>query len=206
MGSCSVSGSFKDIDWNNGIEKIKRQADAYYGYQDGYSGAENCVNFCFAGNHPELKTSKQISKYINKRLDYLNKRDGEVICVGIDEYKIITTKFMESRQAGWHSPAFYNSVVVKSKSATLVRIYNDGREIEAVAAGTVADMKKKAHECLRKYNYQPNCIYEIVCHRAKQIISCDADVKSVKTTKRKTDSKYMVLPVYKYIYYGWAPE
>lgn len=206
MGACNISGKFEDIDWKIGIEKIQREAEAYYGHQEGYNGAENSVDFCFKGNHPELKTTKQITSYIHERLKAMNKRDGEIICVGIDSYKIITTKFAESKQAAWHPAAFYDSVTVKSRSATLVRIYNDGSSIEAIAAGTVADMKKKAHECLRKNMYRYNCTYEIVCHRAKQILSCDADVKIVKATKKKTNDKYMVLPVYKYVYYGWAAE
>lgn len=206
MGACNISGKFEDIDWKIGIEKIQREAEAYYGHQEGYSGAENSVDFVYNGIHHELKTRKQISAYIEERLHNMNKRDGEIICVGIDSYKIITTKFAESKQATWHPATFYDSVTVKSRPATLVRIYNDGSSIEAIAAGTVADMKKKAHECLRKNMYRYNCTYEIVCHRAKQILSCAADVKVVKATKKKTNDKYMVLPVYKYVYYGWAAE
>ena len=72
MGACEVSGSFKDIDWKIGIEKIQRRDEDYYGHQDGYSGATNCVSFGFGGNHPELKTNKQISAYIRKRMENLN--------------------------------------------------------------------------------------------------------------------------------------
>ena len=35
---------------------------------------------------------------------------------------------------------------------------------------------------------------------------CTGKIKQQKATKRETDDKVLVLPFYKYVYYGWFRE
>ena len=95
MGACSVSGKFKDYNWEHGIRLIQEEAEAYYGHQDGYSGAENCCSFSFGGSCADM-SKKDLDKFIDKRLDELYKGHGEVLKGKIVEYAIIETEIVET--------------------------------------------------------------------------------------------------------------
>lgn len=201
MGAVSVGGQFKGYDWATGIRAIQEEAAAEYGHQDGYSGAENSCNFSYAGDKSHLKKS-ELNKFINDRLESLYKRSGEVICIGIDEYHIISTRYEEQKNTFRHSEFEETRKLAKSKYAVIILSGRWGEDCECIFKGTtLSECKNFVHKWLRN-NYYKTTAYIV---GNKKVIRCDGDVKRCKKTKRVSDDKILVLPVKKFAYYGVAP-
>lgn len=200
MGACGISGTYRAYDWQSGIRRVQEEAEAYYGHQEGYSGAANSCSFYFKGNKFDVK-EKELNKYIDERMDMLGKRDGEVLCLGVEGFDIIKTVIEPcNRNISDVDKKFLFKGI---KNPALLLRYNYSRDFyEVVKTGTIAEMKVAAHEQLRKKNYSEN--YYILTK--KSMLSCKGDKKTVKKTTRKNDVKTLVLPIYKFIYYGWAAE
>ena len=197
MGACDVSGKFKDYSWKRGIRQIQDDAEAYYGHQEGYSGAENCCSFSFGGSCADM-SKKELDKFIDKRMDELYKGHGEVLKGKIVEYAIIETEIVETLFLSFDSRSYLRNM--KKGPALLVKLLENGYP-RLMKEGTVADLKKYAHRLLRedKYNYE----YFII--GKTKTYSCRGKVKYQKLTKKQTDEKHLVLPVYEFYYYGIAP-
>lgn len=197
MGACDVGGTFKAYDWRSGIQRVIEDAEAYYGHQEGYSGAANSCSFSYKGDKSSL-TKKELNAYIDSRMDNLGKRDGEVILVGIEGYDIIKTEYVPQTV---DDPLFIKRLFVGQKGPALLLVYDwRSNNYKIERAGTIAEMKALAHIRLRSENYEKN--YTILTKKGK--IVCKGVVTNVKKTTRKTDEKNLILPIYKYMYYGWA--
>ena len=205
MGACDIGGSFISYDWKSGIERIQEEASYEYGYQEGYSGAANCVGFSYLGDYRgKLKTNKQIDRFIEDRLEnHLYKRDGEVICVENAYVKVFTTQFTEHTGTENRMWRTYIGFSFTTHPATVCTLNNWGR-VDTLFAGTISECKTFAHQYLRKNFYSPEVV--IVCRRAKKLLQAYGKASQYKTTKRVTDDKHLVVPYYKFMYYGIAPE
>lgn len=200
MGSCGIQGKFVAYDWKHGIQIVQNEAEEEYGYNDGYSGAANCVNFHYAGDL-SCQTKSFITKYINNRMNnILDKREGEVILVGTQGYDIISTNYKEYP----YCPTYFLPYLKNHKRpAVLLRRTENNDSVIVVGEGTIAEMKKLAHNQLRSCNYV-NTLFDII--KKDKYICCSANIKRQKNTTKKTDDKYLVLERKEFIYYGWAPE
>ena len=192
MGATWLQGKFKALDWRDGIDEIQRQADYKYGYNDGYSGAANTCNFVSKGGCYSMK-EKEIAEFIEQRKENLGDGMGEVLKDKVVEYAILTTEFEDVYTAPFDTrPCLLN---MKKGPGVLV----NPRGIP-VGEGTVAELKKRAHNIMRQDNYRFN--YYIVSK--KKTYFCTYKAKYQRTTQRESDDKYLVLPVHEYIYYGWG--
>ena len=138
---------------------------------------------------------KELAEYVS--LDELYKGHGEVLKGKIVEYAIIETEIVETPFLSFDSRAYLRNM--KKGPALLVKLENGYPRV--MKEGTVADLKKYAHRLLRedKYNYE-YCIIG-----KTKTYSCRGKVKYQKLTKKQTDEKHLVLPVYEFYYYGIAP-
>lgn len=206
MGACSGSGSFVDSSWRRGIGLIQEEAEREYGHREGYSGAANSCSFRYLGEKLEFakdtkKAQKDLNEFIRMRMDNLGNGDGEVISLGVECYGIISTEIKEENWVTFDSRYYLKSA--KKGPAVLVQPM-DGRSgyMRVIAEGTVADLKKTAHSELRRNKYETD--YYIVSR--SKVYLCTGKIKQQKKTQRQTDDKVMVLPFYKFIYYGWYRE
>lgn len=203
MGACGIGGTFKAYDWRDGIRRIKDEAEAEYGY-DSYNGAANNVDFSYGGDKSNL-TARQLDKYIDDRMENLYKRSGEVIKVGSAGFNIITTEFIESDRRPAELDWVWNRVLplLKAAKRPAVLVACDGNgNPKAYGAGTVSELKQKAHELLRSEYYR-RYIYIV---KKDKCICCKGKVKQQAKTSRKTDAKTLVIELGLYRYFGWAPE
>ena len=211
VGTAFIFGSFVDYDWQNGIKIIQKNAEETYG-NDIYNGKENNVDFGFIGNFSDVvkstrfvpfketkrETPLSIREFINIRFEDLRKGNGEIVCFGVEGYNIISTEFYEERFLSQRQKD------VKKRSKKPAVLVREGRNftLSVIYEGTVAECKKKAHEYLRETKYRDD-VYIV---SAKKSWLCSCKRKFMKKTSRKTTEKTMVLPLYKYIYYGAAME
>ena len=206
MGACSGSGSFVDSSWRRGMRLIQEEAEREYGHQEGYSGAPNSCDFFYKGEKFEFgkdtkKARKELNDFVRLRLDNLGTGDGEIISVGVEYYGIISTEIVEENWVSFDSRYYLKNA--KKGPAVLLKPYSFGDNyMKVVAEGTVADLKKIAHSELRKEKYETD--YYIVSKTKTYL--CTAKIKQQKKTQKQTDDKVMVLPFYKFIYYGWYRE
>ena len=96
MGACNGGGTFIDSNWRRGIALVQEEAERENGHRDGYSGAPNSCHFSYYGQNLEFgkntkKAQKDLDAFIDKRMDVLGSGEGEIICVGIEYYGIIST-------------------------------------------------------------------------------------------------------------------
>lgn len=206
MGACNGGGTFIDSNWRRGIVLVQEEAEREYGHQEGYSGAANSCDFSYIGQKLEFgkntkKAQKDLDAFIDKRMDMLGSGDGEIICIGIEYYGVISTEISETDWAPFDSRYYLKSM--KKGPAVLVEPYDYSYNyMRVIAEGTVADLKKRAHAELRKNKYDKD-LYII---GKTKTYRCKGKIKQQKVTKRKTDDKVLVLPFYKFVYYGWYRE
>lgn len=209
MGACSGSGCFVSTDWKTGIREIQRDAEDMYGEQDGYSGAPNSCEFIYKGEYFELgkntkKATEQLNAFIDSRLDCLGTGDGEVIKVGIDGYVIINTVFKEV--FGYAPFDRYYFLQKMGREPALLLKENPYKastmNFVIVEGGTISELKKSAHKLMRQEKY--SCNYYILSKN--HLYFCTKEEVKKEKTSRKTNEKYLVLPLYKFIYYGWYRE
>ena len=206
MGTCSGGGSFIDSSWRRGIELIQQQAEEEYGHQEGYSGAPNSCNFRYYGEKFEFgkntkKAQEEFRKFRELRMDNLGTGCGEIISVGIEYYGVISTEIKEEQWVTFDSRYYLREA--RKGPAVLLKPYDfSSTRMKIVAEGTVADLKKIVHFELRKNKYEQE--YYIVSKTKNYL--CTGKIKQQKTTQRQTDDKVLVLPFYKFIYYGWYRE
>ena len=206
MGACNGGGTFIDSNWRRGIALVQEEAEREYGHRDGYSGAPNSCRFMYFGEKFEYgkntkKAQKDLNDFIDKRMDMLGSGDGEIICIGIEYYGIISTEISETDWAPFDSRYYLKSM--KKGPAVLLEPYDYvGQGMLVIAEGTIADLKKVAHKELRRSKYDKD-LY--IVGKTKNYV-CSGKIKQQKVTKRETDDKVLVLPFYKYLYYGWYRE
>ena len=206
MGACSGGGSYVDSNWHRGIELIQQEAEEEYGHREGYSGAPNSCNFRYIGEKFEFgkdtkKAKDEFNKFREMRMDNLSNGCGEVVAVGIEFYGIISTDIQEEQFVCFDSRYYLKSA--KKGPAVLLKPYSVGNNrMQIVAEGTVADLKKIVHNELRKNKY---CTDYYIVSKTKTYL-CTGKIKQQKSTQRQTDDKVLVLPFYKFIYYGWYRE
>lgn len=202
MGACSNSGTFVTVDWESFIRKMQEADEEYYGYQDGYSGASNSCSFKYKGDYSDkFKSNSDIKAFVKERLDNLKSGEGEVVRIGIDSYAIYKTRIDETDYIEFID---YKSVYKERKKgpAVLIKADPEYKYPIVVAEGSIADLKKLVHKELRACNYQ--YIYYII--GKTKLFYCSYRLKKQKTTQRKTNENTLVLPKYKYLYYGWYRE
>lgn len=208
MGAISGRGSFVDTDWRNGIRKVQIGASEMFGYQEGYSGAENSCDFCYKGEYIDFgkntkKAEKDLNTFIHKRLEKLGAGDGEIINVGQDGVLICSTVFKEVKYRAPFDRYHYLRNMKKGPSVLLEKpMYGANDFVIPVEEGTVALLKEYAHTLLRESKYSED--YYILTKN--KLYLCTGDCEKKKKTTRVTTDKYLVLPIYKFIYYGWYRE
>lgn len=198
MGGCWGSGSYVSSDWKEGIKCVQKEAEHYYGIQDGYSGAPNSCSFTYLGDFVK-KTSKELDSFIQSCMDKMGNGDGGVVRMGIQSYNIYSTCIEECECLPFDSK-YVLKQLRKGPAALVSNKYNIG--VNILKEGNITELKKYAHIILRDNKYAEK-IY--IVGRNKSYL-CTYNLKEVKKTQRKTDDKYLVLPVYKFIYFGWFRE
>lgn len=196
MGACNGGGSFEAFDWREGIRNIQDEAESYYGHQEGYSGAANSCSFSYGGDKRGL-TKKQLDKFIDERMENLGTGDGEVVKVDISGYGIIKTQV---QPAGFLR--FDTRELMRGLKRPAILIEDAGYTQRKIAEGTQAELKRKVDSLLRSCNYSKT--YYILTRKDSYI--CSGNIKNVKKTTQKTTEKQLVLPLYKFVYYGWYRE
>lgn len=222
MGSCSVGGSFISTDWRRGIgvsfgkdrntgkrvfrgffdsgmNVIQDACRERYGENSCYSGSECTVDFRYVGDWSNLSKS-EIDKKIKNKLDNMFKWDGEIAKISDEGFIVCKTKIEEVTSVPFDKNAYFKQNHGDA-SAILVEERDNGY-CRYLNRGTVAKLKELAHRELRDKQYSVVCY---IISRTK-VYQCSFDAQYYKTTKRKTDDKYLVLPLYNYVYYGWASE
>lgn len=199
MGGHAGSGFYYNTNWKAGINKLQAEAEKYYGSQDGYSGGANSCSFVYMGEYPNFK-EKDISNFIKKQLDLLSNGEGGVIQVGIHSYGVFSTSVTEVEYLPFDSK-FILKRMTKGPAA-LVQCDKFSNKPYIVKEGTVVELKKKVHTFLRNNKYENNFY---IVGKNKSFI-CTGQYKEVKKTKRITNDKIMVLPFYKFVYFGWYRE
>lgn len=209
MGACSGSGSFVNTSWRRGIEEIQRLAEEEYGTQEGYSGAENSCEFRYLGEYFEYgkdtkKAKKDLNKFVESRLDRLGSGDGEVISVGSVGAVIYNTVIKEVNGQGPFDTRWYLKNRKKGPAVCIKEIITPTgyQKYSVVAEGTVAELKKKVHKYLRDDGYT----FDYYILNTNKLYLCTGEFVKVEKTKRTTNEKYLVLPLYRYVYYGWFRE
>lgn len=207
MGACNVGGTFKAYDWKEGIRRV--QAEAEYEHGSAYdNGAANNVEFSYSGDKSNL-TKAQLNKFRKEIQEECHKSRGYVYKIGIEGYRIITTKFIEkNRNEGglsWVMSKNQEKIwfMQYKRPCILVTADNNGNGY-CIGAGTIGELKVKAHELLRQCYYSKD--FYIVRKNKDTYIDCRGLYKGQKTTSRRTDDKTLVLEVGKYEYFGVAPE
>lgn len=222
MGACSVGGSFYSTDWRcgvgayfsrdretgkpvfkdltgmSGIDVLQEEASERYG-DDPYSGTIATCSFRYAGDL-SAKKEKEVEKFIDDRMDKLYKRDGEVIRVATMGYIICTTDISEVKFGLPFDSRYY---LKQARKGPAILLEEQGQGYyRIVEEGTIAELKKAAHECLRRHNYGTS--YYIVGKSSAYF--CTYKGKFQAKTTRKSDDKNLIMPIYKFRYYGWAAE
>lgn len=206
MGASGVEGTFTAYDWEQGIKQVQAQAQYETG-ADYYSGGANNVNFSYVGDKSNL-TKAQLRKFRDELIDNCAKRQGFVYKLGVETYRIITTKYIEYPRdkggLGWVLHKDSEQLWFKKYKTPCILVVADGDgRGSCIAGGTISELKAKAHEYLRKNYYNKVCY--IVRKNKDVYIECRGDYKDQKKTSRKTDAKTLVLEIGKYAYFGIAP-
>ena len=166
---------------------------------DSYSGDINTVNFHFAGSWANM-TKQEIDKAVDAKLDYIAKRDGNVYRLGEAGKLCVKTKIEEATFCPFDSRAYLRTA--KKGPAVLLESLKGSNWYRVVDEGTVTELRATANEMLRKAKYSTE--YYIVGRGKNYIATYDA--KYHKTTKRVSDDKVLVLPLYQFLYFGLAAE
>lgn len=210
MGACEVMGSYCDYEYSHGINNIQAQLTEEYG-TDLYNGTASTVDFGFIGDFESVRKSYRFvgekawrekllseNEFIKERMKNLSKRQGEIIRCEIREYHIFTTDIVT-----YHFPSMRMKEMRKGvkKPAVLIK---EGRFFNYVKLfeGTVADCKKMAHRLLREGLYRE----EMYIVSRSGVLYCSGNCKKVAKTKRTTNDRTLVVPVYRFRYYGVAAE
>lgn len=203
MGAAFVSGSFLGFenDWKEKISRIQDNAEEEYG-TDLYNGHENNVDFGFGGDKSKLSKS-ELKKFELDLLQKLGKREGTVIRLAVEKYQIAKTAFVEMNEASAKTTAKMVKQDVKFTKAAVLVVETDFLEYKKIAEGTLAEMKKKAHEYMRETRYQEGPLTIVGKTKSYRV---KPDIKYLKKTAKTTSATTQVLPIYLYRYYGWAPE
>lgn len=207
MGACGIGGTFKAYDWKEGILRVQEEAKMEYGC-DAYNGAANNVSFSYAGDKSNL-TKAQLNKFRKELEEECYKRSGYVYKIGVEGFRILTTKFIEKKinEGGlrWLMSQNQEKLWFMQYKRPCILVTSDtngnGR---CLGAGTIGELKVKAHELLRQCYYSKEMY--IVRKNKDTYIDCRGDYKDQKKTSRKTDAKTLVLEIGKYEYFGIAPE
>ena len=101
MGACWITGTFNDYNWVDGIRRVQNEYTEEYGYQDGYSGGPNCVEFRYAGDKSTLQ-KKDFQDFLNDRKANVSKWEGEVVMRSLKEYHIFKTSYKVEEKAPEH--------------------------------------------------------------------------------------------------------
>jgi len=215
MGEARVGGRFVAHDWRKGIEKVMKDARDEYGY-DRYNGKANNVDFYYIGDFDTVKNSPRyvpyeirykdrkrkqpytLREFMEIRYEQLSKEQGEVVCLGVEKYSLITTVYRE-----WTFPPreIHKKMLKGIKSPTIL-VVDDPLNRVVICKGTIVECKREAHEYLRKTFYAD----DLLIITRKKLITCTGQRKDVAKTSRKTTEKTLVIPYYEYAYYGLAPE
>lgn len=220
MGACGISGTFYSTDWHcgigprfsysyrtreeifdevrgSGIFYIKEEASRMYG-DDPYSGSAATVDFYLNKEDLSKKDEDFIEAYMKNRMGKLGKRDGEVVKIGESGFLICTPKIEPISRCNFDSLYYLRNM--KKGPAVLLEEYMG--QLRVVQEGTVADLKKEAIACMLYHKF--NREYYIIGRSNNYLCTCEP--KYQKKTTRKSNDKTVVLPVYKWLYYGWAAE
>lgn len=222
MGACSISGYFYSTDWKNGLgPKILRnfktgkleigeifqsgiypmkEEDRVIHGDDPYSGTISTVSFSLSSTVIGKKNDKDefLDSYVEKRLNKLGKCDGEVTKVCDYGFIICTPEIKPINYCDFDRMYYLKNM----KKGPAVLLERDQSYLRVVREGTLADLKKEAIQCTLHHKFTRD--YYVIGKNNSFYCGCDA--KFQEKTTRKSNNKTLVLPVYKWLYYGWAAE
>jgi hypothetical protein len=197
MGATEFSHRFNHYDYKKGIRELQQEATAMYGHNEGYSGEINCCsNFTLRTPSTPVKSEKQLWAYVEKRLDVLEKGEGEVIDLGVTEYLIAKPVVSD-----YHESVAVFAHVLKNLNKPAVLINERGL---VISNGTLADLKKQAK--LRVLKERFDCDYYIIGKTMKTVYFVTGESTTVKSTSKRSDTSQLVLPMHNYVVYGIAPS
>lgn len=197
MGATDFSHKFKHYKWEVGVRELQEEATRTYGHKEGYSGAINsCSSFSLHRPVVQLNNERELLDYVDKRLEHISKRDGEVIDLGIVGYSI--AKPIVSEYCG--------SIMLNPR--TLIKLNRPAMLINGngfvVSTGTQAEMKEQGKRLVMKEKFEHD--YYIVGKNTNKVLVVTGEGKIVKSTSKKSDYTQLVLPMHNFIVYGVAPS
>ena len=201
VGVKKLSGGKYSKPFIGGMDIMQEHARSRYNDDDsGYSGDINTILFHRKMNY-DGKTESEIEDLIEKRMHQLEKREGEIISVGKVGFVIISTSIEEEKLPPFDTRTYLRKA--EHGPAVLLTPAPIGSDtMRIVTEGKVTELRVWANSLLRENKYNRN--YYIV--NRERCYLATGEGKFQKKTTRVSNEKTLVLPVYKYIYYGWAAE
>lgn len=181
-------------------EKAKQMLVGDALYEHGHDGYNGTISTCYGRcrciksfDKYSQKNEKEMLKYAETRFEHLDKREMEIIDLGIIGYNRITVK----------KTTFTPSAKYEQRYAVV-----DACTGNTVSPKAYRKTKTEAHNLAIKYLLEGKCV-EV--RKMPVLISgnnlCTAfEMITERTNKMPNASKYIVEPVHKYIVYGWAAE
>jgi hypothetical protein len=192
MGAVSFINTIEATSVNEGFEKLVEEALHELGHSRYNGTISTCDNCCCVKTFSKYspKTEKKMLEFIEQRLDRMYKRDVECIDLGVIGYDRITIKKIHSKP----------TAKFEQKYAI----------IDCDTGNLIASRKTKKEAC--DFAYQ--CIVkgkDVEIRKMPVLISgsslCTSFEKTTKRFKTMPDAtKYIVNPMHKYIFYGFAAE
>ena len=200
MGSRFISRTIESTNVNAGYDFIREEDARRFG-EDYYSGAFGSTNLGRVKTLTDGMHTKDILKKANSIIDEEMENGsnwGNVVKgldLGIVGYDIVTIK-KESNKA--KSPVYETYYIVYSSySDSAKKLFK-------------SKVKKEAEEKLISYGFDyPNAILikePILVSGSSIVTSLNRTVKRVTKKPTKIPAKAKVIPIHKYIFYGWVSE
>lgn len=197
MGSTNFIEEVKAPNAKIGFSYLVAEANEEYGTAN-YNGS---INTCSMGRCA-LKFDKYTKTNEKKAMDYIEKEDYGIrykatyVDLGVMEYKVVTSKITNVKD--FKAPKYKMKYVVRA-------YFNDKR------VGS-ADTKTKASDIARRYSLEnsTSCYiskeYEVVGRKESNVLATsDVDIKVYKTKPKLKDIPgRKIVPIHKYLFYGWA--
>lgn len=199
MGVAEFFHTFEHYDWRLGIKDLQEEAEEEYGHQQGYSGEINSMsvsNFSVHRPNRTFKSMQDVWDYVEDRIEYIEKREGEVIDLGITGYSI--AKAVVKEYHGNHNISSSTLMGIKEPAVLL------DEHGFVKARGTMAELKERGKQQVLKERFEHD--YFIVGKNSTRIFIITGEGKSVKKTSRQSDANTLVLPYHKFVVYGVAPS
>lgn len=197
MGATSFMHRFTHHDWRMGVRELQRQAEEEYGHRQGYSGAINsCHHISLHRPNRVFRDMKDVSDYVRGRLELLDKREGEVMDLGVIGFSIARPVVHEFRGYFPYDPRLLRG---RKEPAALLTVRGF-----PLRYGTLGQLKTYGMELVLNEKFEHD--YYIVSRNTDRVYVVTGEGRMVKSTTRKSGNGVLVLPYHEWVVYGWAAE